>query len=144
MGGVLWGRSVKKIGDREPKITCNVFDPSVYTDAVVAAIIAKVRLPMGGRERDWLQEMLMSDAIWYRADWQVDQREAKGQKSKEAWGKYIAVRLARTFERAFGRRATPTPNGPFVRFARAAIVPLGITGITANSIRDTLRRYNRR
>ena len=122
---------------REPKISCDVFAPSPYTDAVMEDIIAATRLPIGERELHRLKDMVEWRAIQFRADWQVDQREATGQKSTEAWQDFIR-RLASDYEKAFGRKATITRGGPFLRFTKAVLKPIELGHMTEESIRDTL------
>lgn len=130
---------------RRPVITGELFEPSRYTDSVMEKILAKTGLPVveawrisdRGSEEAHLRGELHSSAWWYCNHLKVLQK--KRQRDKAAWDEYID-RLARAFELAFGRKATGTIDGPFIRFVLAAIKPVGLVDITDHSIRLTLRR----
>jgi hypothetical protein len=93
-------------------------------------------------------EYQLDVAVWnWEAAQQEEERRPACERPKKniAWHEFV-LRLADIFENIFERRATANPtlkNGisvidtPFVRFAQAAMKPLGQT-ITGNTLREIL------
>ncbi len=116
----------------------NLFQ-EIYTPETILDIIKTTRLDVIAAEQDWLLRELDACAIYYSAQLRVDAKSGTGQKTSAGWHEYVTD-LAFAFNRAFGSKATATLSGPFCRFALAAMKIIGLTEITPNMIRDTLRK----
>jgi hypothetical protein len=123
---------------RDPDKTPDLEQPPIYPDEKLALIIDAAGLPIVGDQRAWLGRELHACVIAYSAGLAADKKSATGQKTTAAWHEFIAD-LASAFGRAFDKKAAGTPGGPFCRFARVALEQIGLSGITDQMIRDTLR-----
>jgi hypothetical protein len=117
---------------RKPKISLNLADPSAYTDKVMADIVAATKLSIDRPKLVWLQDQLGMRVMLFGAD-------CGRQKTGAAMSTLIG-RLKLDFEKAFGREATSTRNGPFIRFVLAVLKPIDMSQPTAESVRHTMRR----
>lgn len=123
------------IARRKPTTTPKIFDET-YSPKVVEAIVTKTGLQICRSDPDWLRRSLDANAYFYGVN--CENAAAKEKTTTGAWLDFIEA-LKDSFQGAFGWPAKATLDGPFCRFALAAMAHIGIVDVTAQAIRDALR-----